>query len=70
MGLHTVEVHPDHRRRGLATRVIVELLDWAGSLGATTAWLHVETHNAAAIALYEGLGFRAHHTARYLTAPP
>ena len=69
VGLHTVEVHPDHRRKGLASRVILELLDWAGSLGATTAWLHVETHNAAAIALYEGLGFRTHHTARYLSAP-
>ena len=69
VGLHTVEVHPDHRRRGLATRVIVELLDWAAGLGATTAWLHVETHNAAAIGLYEGLGFRTHHTARYLTSP-
>jgi ribosomal protein S18 acetylase RimI-like enzyme len=68
VGLHTVEVHPDHRRTGLATRVILELLDWAGSLGATTAWLHVETHNAGAIALYEGLGFRTHHTARYLSA--
>jgi N-acetylglutamate synthase len=69
VGLHTVEVQPDHRRRGLATRVIVELLDWAASLGATTAWLHVETHNAAAIGLYEELGFRTHHTARYLTPP-
>jgi ribosomal protein S18 acetylase RimI-like enzyme len=68
VGLHTVEVHPDHRRRGLATRVIVELLDWAASLGATTAWLHVETHNAPAIGLYERLGFRTHHTTRYLTA--
>jgi ribosomal protein S18 acetylase RimI-like enzyme len=69
VGIHTVEVHPDHRRRGLATQVIVELLDWGASLGATTAWLHVETPNAGAIALYEGLGFRTHHTARYLNAP-
>jgi N-acetylglutamate synthase len=69
VGLHTVEVHPDHRRLGLATQVIVELLDWGASLGATTAWLHVETHNAGAIALYERLGFRTHHTARYLTPP-
>jgi N-acetylglutamate synthase len=68
VGLHTVEVDPDHRRQGLATRVIVELLDWAASLAATTAWLHVETHNAAAIGLYEGLGFRTHHTARYLAS--
>jgi GNAT superfamily N-acetyltransferase len=67
VGLHTVEVHPDHRRRGLATRVIVELLDWAAGLGATTAWLHAETHNAAAVGLYESLGFRTHHTTRYLT---
>ena len=70
VGIHTVEVHPDHRRRGLATQVIVELLDWGASLGATTAWLHVETHNAGAIVLYEGLGFRSHHTARYLTSTP
>ncbi|MGH3335243.1 MAG: GNAT family N-acetyltransferase [Nocardioides sp.] len=48
---------------------MVELLDWGASLGATTAWLHVETHNAGAIVLYEGLGFRTHHTARYLSSP-
>ena len=70
IGIHTVEVHPDHRRRGLATQVIAELLDWGASLGAATAWLHVETHNTGAIALYEGLGFRTHHTARYLSSPP
>jgi N-acetylglutamate synthase len=69
VGIHTVEVHPDHRRGRLATRVIVELMDWAAGLGATTAWLHVETHNAGAIALYEGLGFRTHHIARYLSLP-
>jgi ribosomal protein S18 acetylase RimI-like enzyme len=69
VGLHTVEVRPDHRRRGLATQVVLELLDWGAGLGATTAWLHVETHNTGAIALYEGLGFRTHHTARYLSAP-
>ncbi len=70
VGIHTVEVDPDHRRQGLATHVIVELLDWGASLGATTAWLHVETHNAAALGLYEGLGFRTHHTARYLAGEP
>ena len=70
VGLHTVEVQPVHRRRGLATRIIVELLDWAAGLGATTAWLHVETHNAGAIALYESLGFTTHHTTRYLTPSP
>jgi N-acetylglutamate synthase len=70
VGIHTVEVHHDHRRQGLATQVVVELLDWGASLGATTAWLHVETHNAGGIALYEGLGFRRHHSCRYLSPRP
>ena len=69
VGIHTVDVSPDHRRGGLGTRVVAELLDWGASLGATTAWLHVETHNTGASQLYEGLGFRTHHTARYLSAP-
>ncbi len=66
VGIHTVEVSPDHRRRGLATHVIAELLDWGASQGATTAWLHVEKDNPAAIALYERLGMAVHHSCRYL----
>ncbi len=60
-------VDPDHRRRGLGTGLLAELLDWGASLGARTAMLHVETINGAAIALYEQHGFRTHHTNRYLT---
>ena len=66
VGIHTVDVSPDQRRGGLGTQVVAELLDWGASLGATTAWLHVEQHNAAAIALYEGLGMAVHHSCRYL----
>jgi ribosomal protein S18 acetylase RimI-like enzyme len=62
-----VEVAPAHRRHGLATAIVAELLDWGASLGATTAWLHVEVDNAPGLALYEGLGFRGHHSCRYLT---
>ena len=62
-----VQVHPDQRRRGLATGVLAELLDWGGSQGARTALLHVETDNSGAIALYERHGFVTHHTNRYLT---
>ncbi len=69
VGVHSIEVDPAHRRRGLATVVLAELLDWAASRGATTAWLHVEIDNAGAIALYERLGFDTHHTTRYLAAP-
>ncbi|WP_210438540.1 GNAT family N-acetyltransferase [Nocardioides xinjiangensis] len=61
-------VDPAHRRRGLATAVLAELLDWGASRGARTAMLHVETANDAARALYERHGFVTHHTNRYLVA--
>ena len=66
LGIHGLEVDPDHRRRGLGTAALAALLDWGGERGATTAWLHVETDNEAGLALYERLGFRTHHTGRYL----
>jgi GNAT superfamily N-acetyltransferase len=66
LGLHGLVVEPSHRRQGLATRVIADLLDWGASLGATTAWLHVETDNHAGLATYARLGFVTHHTNRYL----
>ena len=59
-------VDPGHRRRGLASAVLADLLDWGASRGATTAMLHVETDNTGAIALYERHGFVTHHTNRYL----
>jgi ribosomal protein S18 acetylase RimI-like enzyme len=68
VGLHSLVVDPAHRRQGLATRVIGLLLDRAAERGATTAWLHVETENEAAAALYRGLGFADHHEHRYLAA--
>lgn len=66
LGLHGLAVDPAHRRRGLGTAVVAALLDWGGERGATTAWLHVEVDNEPGLALYEGLGFRTHHTCRYL----
>ena len=64
--VESVVVDAAERRRGLATAVLAELLDWGASLGATTALLHVETDNEGAIALYERHGFVTHHTNRYL----
>ena len=66
LGLHGLFVEPSHRRQGLGTRVMADLLDWGASLGATTAWLHVETDNDAGIAAYERIGFVTHHSSRYL----
>jgi len=69
LGVHGLVVDPAHRRRGLGTAVLSALVEWAAERGARTVWLHVETDNEAALALYEGLGFSEHHRCRYLTAP-
>jgi N-acetylglutamate synthase len=69
LGLHGLVVEPAHRRHGHASALMAELLEWGAECGATTVWLHVETDNQAALALYGGLGFRVHHTCRYLAAP-
>jgi ribosomal protein S18 acetylase RimI-like enzyme len=61
-------VDPSQRRRGLASGVLAELLDWGASRGARTAMLHVETVNTGAQALYERHGFVTHHTNRYLVS--
>jgi GNAT superfamily N-acetyltransferase len=65
--VHSLHVRPEDRRRGLATGVVAELLDWGAAQGARTAWLHVESDNEPARALYDRLGFRTHHRNRYLT---
>lgn len=53
-GMRTV---PDHRRKGLARRVLRALLAEAETLGADRAWLQVEADNAPAVALYADEGF-------------
>jgi ribosomal protein S18 acetylase RimI-like enzyme len=70
LGVHELQVDPAHRRQGLATAIMAELLEWGAEQGATTVWLHVETDNLPALALYDALGLAPHHTCRYLTPPP
>ncbi len=61
-GFAAVTVDPAHRREGLATAVMAALARRALEEGASAAWLQVETDNAAARALYDGLGFATHHS--------
>lgn len=70
LGLHDLRVRIDHRRRGLARAVMTTLLDWGAERGALTAWLHVETDNVPARALYDQLGLGVHHVVRYLEPGP
>ncbi len=68
-GITDVWVSPEHRRQGLGLVVLDALLEWAAERGARTAYLQVRADNAPGLALYATLGFRTHHTYRYLAAP-
>lgn len=57
VGLYGLHTHPSQRRKGLGRRVFNALLGWAASNGASTAYMHVEKDNYAAMPLYRGLGF-------------
>ncbi len=52
--LLTLAVDPQHRRKGIANRI---LCDWLGSTDAQTAFLDVAADNAPARALYALHGF-------------
>ncbi|MBL9062350.1 GNAT family N-acetyltransferase [Tabrizicola sp.] len=55
--LLTLAVAPESRRRGLARQLVMRFLYQARLRGADAAFLEVSVENAAAIALYESLGF-------------
>ncbi|MDF3291977.1 GNAT family N-acetyltransferase [Streptomyces silvisoli] len=64
-----VEVDPRRRRSGLATAVLAALAGKALDEGATGGYLQVEEENEGARALYERMGFTAHHGYHYRRAP-
>lgn len=57
--VQNVAVSPGYRRRGLGRVLVLRLLEAAKGRGATRAFLEVNESNAAAIGLYESLGFAA-----------
>ncbi len=69
LGITAVEVVPSWRRRGLATAVVAALRRSGREAGAVRGYLQVSSDNAAAVALYERLGFWCHHDYRYRTEP-
>lgn len=50
-------VDPGRRRRGIARRLLVDLLEEARARGVRSVTLEVRPSNAAALGLYRGLGF-------------
>ena len=57
--INNVAILPEHRGRGLGTRLMRRVLTEGRRLGATRATLEVRSSNEAARKFYEGLGFRA-----------
>jgi len=55
-----IAVHPAHRGRGIARRLMHHLHDVAARRGAKRVRLKVYRHNTAALRLYESLGYEFH----------
>ena len=69
LGVFSMAVRPEHRRRGLAREVLHGLQAWGARHGATTTYLQVFHGNAPARALYESEGFTTAHRYHYRVAP-
>jgi len=54
----SLAVHPEYRRKGVATALMKELLRRFNDKGVRAARLEVRVSNEAAIKLYEKLGFK------------
>jgi len=64
-GVSVMRTSPEHRRQGLAGRIISALLGFAAEQCASRSYLQVEVNNETAVALYEKLGFTTAYQYRY-----
>lgn len=55
--LFNIAVDPAYQRRGLGRELLEHVIDEVEKRGVVTLWLEVRASNAAAIALYESVGF-------------
>jgi N-acetylglutamate synthase len=68
LGISSVRVAPERRRQGHARTVCAALLSWGAAHGAQRAYIQVLDDNGPAVELYASMGFRLHHTHRYVLA--
>ncbi|OBF18005.1 GNAT family N-acetyltransferase [Mycobacterium sp. ACS4331] len=68
LGISSVRVAAERRRRGFARSVCEALLAWGATHGAQRTYVQVLADNAPAVALYTSMGFRLHHACRYVAA--
>lgn len=55
--LFNIAVHPDFRRKGLATTLLTSLIDQLTTFDIKMLWLEVRASNSIAMNLYQQLGF-------------
>jgi ribosomal-protein-alanine N-acetyltransferase len=69
--INNLAVLPHRRRQGIASALLVHVLQEGAKSGATRATLEMRQSNDVARALYEGFGFRVTGVRRgYYTNPP
>jgi GNAT superfamily N-acetyltransferase len=68
-GIFGLWVHPDHRRKGLATTLVSAVAMVARENNMPAIYLQVSADNADGVAFWEELGFGVHHEYTYLTRP-
>jgi len=68
--IENVVTHTDHRNRGLATRLIQYVLNFAWQRGAYKVMLLTGSKNPAVHRLYEKVGFNGHSKKGYVIANP
>ncbi len=62
--IYVIGVDPAHQGRGIGGRLTRAGLDHLAAAGLGVGMLYVESDNAAAVRVYERIGFRHHHTDR------
>lgn len=68
-GIFSSWVHPEHRRRGIATAMASAAAMVARENAMPAMYLQVSEANTAGVAFWGGLGFETHHEYTYLVAP-
>ena len=68
-GIFGLWVHPEHRRKGLASTIVSAVAMVARENNMPAIYLQVSSDNADGMAFWEELGFTVHHEYTYLARP-
>jgi ribosomal protein S18 acetylase RimI-like enzyme len=55
--IQRLAVHPNAQRNGYGRKLVLDAMQWLGSRGMQHALVNTDSSNAAALSLYDSLGF-------------